>query len=385
MNFKRKIFVSLIFISSNITVLAQFNTVTRDTTNYYDLPVGQASMDRERRIIIKENPPTEEVKTDTVKKKKKKMRLPFKIKIEKTKKRQAIKDTVYVIHRDTITNEVKPKSKLNPRDQLLLGLLQERVNVCMPLDFFSMTSRYGYRIDPITSRCTRFHDGIDLRCRYENVYSMLPGVVKKVVHSNTGYGNYVILSHDNIECLYGHLSTIVVVEGEVVRAGDVVAVSGNTGRSTGPHLHIRITRNGQSVDPQPLMQYLDDYISSLQRQLALLDFDDIQQLSLNEENLLFVMERYEVHHEKIVLAQAILETGNFTSRVCREYNNLFGLRHPRTGEYYQFNNWQESVRAYKDYVQYKYKGGDYYRFLDNIGYAEDPAYINKVRAIEQKI
>lgn len=80
-------------------------------------------------------------------------------------------------------------------------------------------------------------------------------------------------------------------------------------------------------------------------------------------------------YPKIVLAQAILETGWFRSSVCRNKHNLFGLTNPRTGKYYEFNHWTESVRAYYTKVQYKYKGGNYLLWLDKIGYAEDPNYI----------
>ena len=80
-------------------------------------------------------------------------------------------------------------------------------------------------------------------------------------------------------------------------------------------------------------------------------------------------------YPKIVLAQAILETGWFRSSVCRNKHNLFGLTNPRTGKYYEFNHWTESVRAYYTKVQYKYKGGNYLLWLDEIGYAEDSDYV----------
>ena len=86
-------------------------------------------------------------------------------------------------------------------------------------------------------------------------------------------------------------------------------------------------------------------------------------------------------YPKIVLAQAILETGWFRSSVCRNKHNLFGLTNPRTGKYYEFNHWTESVRAYYTKVQYKYKGGNYLLWLDKIGYAEDPKYIIAVENV----
>ncbi len=95
-------------------------------------------------------------------------------------------------------------------------------------------------------------------------------------------------------------------------------------------------------------------------------------------NLYAEIIRNGIRHPKIVLAQAILETGWFTSQVCRNKHNLFGLTNPRTGKYFEFDHWTESVRAYYTKVQYRYKGGNYLLWLRNIGYAEDPNYIRAV-------
>lgn len=91
-----------------------------------------------------------------------------------------------------------------------------------------------------------------------------------------------------------------------------------------------------------------------------------------------------IQHPRIVLAQAILETGWFRSSLCRNRHNLFGLTNPKTGKYYEFNHWTESVRAYYTKVQYKYKGGNYLLWLRNIGYAEDPRYVRKVIKVLKK-
>ena len=94
---------------------------------------------------------------------------------------------------------------------------------------------------------------------------------------------------------------------------------------------------------------------------------------------------YGIRHPKIVLAQAILETGWFTSPVCRNKHNLFGLTNSRTGKYFEFGHWMESVRAYYTKVQYKYKGGNYLLWLRDIGYAENPNYIREVIGVLRMI
>lgn len=126
---------------------------------------------------------------------------------------------------------------VNVKDSLLFNLISQRMNVCLPLDFLKLNSAFGYRKDPVR-RCTAFHNGIDLECNHARVYAMLPGIIKEVHFGNRGYGNYIILEHGIFECLYGHLDQITVKEGDAVSAGTIVGISGNTGKSTGPHLHI---------------------------------------------------------------------------------------------------------------------------------------------------
>lgn len=104
-----------------------------------------------------------------------------------------------------------------------------------------------------------------------------------------------------------------------------------------------------------------------------------------EEGLVEALEYYEIQFPEIVYAQALLETGHFKSKLCTQYNNLFGLYNSRTKSYYKFDNWWDSVIAYRDKVQYKYKGNtDYYTFLVNLPYATDPNYIRKIKQLEYK-
>ena len=101
------------------------------------------------------------------------------------------------------------------------------------------------------------------------------------------------------------------------------------------------------------------------------------------ELVLQACEYYDIQHADIVVSQAILETGHFRSKLCLEHNNLFGLYNSYKHEFFKFNHWTESVKAYRDLVQYRYKSGDYYTWLVKIGYASDPRYINKVKQIQK--
>lgn len=111
----------------------------------------------------------------------------------------------------------------------------------------------------------------------------------------------------------------------------------------------------------------------------------IKSLPFTLENLDYVLQEYNVLHKDIVIKQFILETGWGKSYNFKERNNLFGLYDSRKHQYFEFEHWTESVIGYRDLVQFKYKGGDYYKFLKDLGYAEDPEYINKLKKIKYDI
>lgn len=108
-------------------------------------------------------------------------------------------------------------------------------------------------------------------------------------------------------------------------------------------------------------------------------------LSFSLQNLDLVLTELGVKHKDIVIKQFILETGWGKSYSFKKRNNLFGLTNPRTKDYFSFDHWTKSVKGYKNSVQYKYKGGDYYEFLKNLPYAEDPKYISKLKHIKYDI
>lgn len=102
-----------------------------------------------------------------------------------------------------------------------------------------------------------------------------------------------------------------------------------------------------------------------------------------KEGLFYALEYYEVLEPHIVYAQAVLETGWFKSRLAKR-GNLFGLYDSEKHCYRTYGHWIESVRDYRDKVQSKYRGGDYFEFLDRLPYAADPAYTRKVRELAEQ-
>lgn len=100
----------------------------------------------------------------------------------------------------------------------------------------------------------RTHTGIDIssgqRAGVAPVVAFRSGTVSKTVRSYSGYGNHVVIDHGNgLSSLYGHLASIAVSEGQVVKAGDTVGYEGSTGASTGTHLHFEVLLHGQPINP----------------------------------------------------------------------------------------------------------------------------------------
>jgi murein DD-endopeptidase MepM/ murein hydrolase activator NlpD len=100
-----------------------------------------------------------------------------------------------------------------------------------------------------------FHTGIDIGVPEGTpVHATADGVVEYAGDQRSGYGRVIFINHPGgFVTVYGHNSRFLVVPGQLVRAGDVIALSGNTGYSTGPHVHYEIRYQGQVVDPAPFM------------------------------------------------------------------------------------------------------------------------------------
>ncbi len=114
-----------------------------------------------------------------------------------------------------------------------------------------VTSEFGYRRDPFTGE-RKGHSGMDLAVPTgTSVRAALPGTVTVSTYNQGGYGYYVMIDHGSgLSTLYGHNSQLLARVGQTVEAGDVIALSGSTGRSTGPHLHFEVRINGERTNPR---------------------------------------------------------------------------------------------------------------------------------------
>ena len=131
--------------------------------------------------------------------------------------------------------------------------------VALPLEKIHINSGFGMRRHPIYHKRI-MHNGIDLSARYEKVYSMFPGNVIKVGQDSRS-GKFVTVRTGEYTISYCHLSQQLVKENEFVNAGTNIAISGNTGASTGPHLHLTTKKDGQAINPTIIL----DFIFSLKR------------------------------------------------------------------------------------------------------------------------
>lgn len=126
------------------------------------------------------------------------------------------------------------------------SLLIDLTGFCMPTENTKITDIFGYR-----PRRRRMHYGLDVKVqRGDTIRAAFDGKVRYVSYQRRGYGNYVVIRHPNgLETLYAHLTKKLVDENEVVKAGDPIGLGGNTGRSTGTHLHFETRLLGKALNP----------------------------------------------------------------------------------------------------------------------------------------
>ena len=263
----KKYFIAVLILSFQITVFGQFNTLTptlpkktesakaieqvKETDNpklkkerkswkdFFNI-TSKAKLKNELdslKAILKENSSANNKKWD----------------------RQKMQDSlILVAQTKMLIHSQNGKNQLTQYDFVNKPREKNFSKIVMPLNReISITSPYGTRMHPIFG-ASKFHNGIDLAANYENVYSVLDGIVTETGWDNNGGGNYIKVNHFNrFETAYLHLSEIYYRVGEFIKAGFIIAKSGNSGNSTGPHLHFSVKEFGQSINPS---HFLNDLI-----------------------------------------------------------------------------------------------------------------------------
>lgn len=173
----------------------------------------------------------------------------YKVKVQPThteKEAPHFRDTssINMIPIDSATSESKTSAQQNASKFCLYS----------PLQSIHITSPFGYRKDPFTAK-SKFHNGIDLRANYEPCYAMLDGIVERIGFDKRS-GNFITLRHGNYTVSYCHLSQIIVPKGMFVKAGTPIALTGNSGRSTAPHLHLTVKYKRNFINAKVLLDYV---------------------------------------------------------------------------------------------------------------------------------
>ena len=140
----------------------------------------------------------------------------------------------------------------------LIGLPQQ-ASTPLPTSFVypvmapRLSSNFGWRVHPIR-RFGHNHSGIDLAAPIGSPIRAVSAGTVVFADPYAGYGNLVVIQHnDQITSHYGHCHELTVRTGQRVRAGEIIAYVGNTGRSTGPHLHLEVRRNGEPLNPESVI------------------------------------------------------------------------------------------------------------------------------------
>ena len=121
-----------------------------------------------------------------------------------------------------------------------------------------ITSEYGYRTNPITGEYSK-HTGLDIgMAEGTQIHSCMSGSVQTFNSGNSGFGLHLTVTHGKYKTLYAHCSEILVQDGQKINAGDVIAKVGNTGNSTGPHLHLEYFVNGERKNPKIYLKIYEE-------------------------------------------------------------------------------------------------------------------------------
>ena len=163
-----------------------------------------------------------------------------------------------------IYNNIWTSTKLNPY-KMPIDSLPDSVHIDLSQFIVPVT---GYITSKFGPRRYRYHYGTDIKVQTgDTIVSSFSGKVRITDYDRHGYGNYVVIRHDNgLETVYAHLSKVLVHNDQAVAAGELIGLGGNTGRSTGSHLHYEIRFLGNAMNPEKIidfekgMPYMHEYL-----------------------------------------------------------------------------------------------------------------------------
>lgn len=262
-----KYFITVLILSFHISIFGQFNTLTPTLSKKTETPKAiEQVKETDNPKLKKEKKSWKEIFNITSKAKLKNELDSLKTLLKENSSannkkwnRQKMQDSLILVVQTKMLDQIKDsKNQLTQYEFVNEPRDKKYSKIVMPLNRgISITSPYGIRTHPIFG-ASKFHDGIDLKANYENVYSVLDGIVTETGWDINGGGNYIKIKHFNrFETAYLHLSEIYYRVGEFVKAGFIIAKSGNSGNSTGPHLHFSVKEFGQSINPS---HFLNDLI-----------------------------------------------------------------------------------------------------------------------------
>ena len=264
----------ILVLFCNSLAFAQFNTLTRTSTK------KEETVEKQQEIQNYENVKVEKTEKNTgrIKLFKTKQKVDYKAEIDSLKtlilkyslsknkeqklNYQKIEDSLIQMMKGNFANSNgnNIQKSIKQFDFVNDNQTNEISKIFMPLkNGLSVTSPFGTRIHPIFGT-RKSHNGADLKANYEKVYSVMDGIVTAAGWDSKGGGNYIKIRHSNsFVTSYLHLSQIYYKAGEFVKAGFIIAKSGNSGNSTGPHLHFSVIENGNYINP---IRFLNDLIKA---------------------------------------------------------------------------------------------------------------------------
>ncbi len=239
------------------------------------------------------------------------------------KQQEAVASNIY--GDDWNTERVNPYR--NSDTKLPDSLIIDCSDFSMPLANTYITSNYGFR-------GRRMHYGTDLKLQVgDTIQAAFAGKVRVCNYDRGGYGYYVVVRHNNgFETVYGHLSDFLVEEGQDVKVGEPIALGGNTGRSTGPHLHFEVRVKGQPINPIEIFDFknqvthMDTYVFN-GRKAA----ENVAVAKAKSEKYTKGKVKYYTVRRGDTLSQIARKNGLSLSQLCK-INNISPKKSVRSGQ-----------------------------------------------------